>query len=78
MSAVGGTAEVVARLVAIIEGWLDSLAAKLSCSELHATTPLYPVKRLLIQYCGFPSAQFKKLVVPSPFFSRPVSLSRKM
>ena len=27
MSAVGGTAEVVARLVAIIEGWLDSLVA---------------------------------------------------
>src|SRR5258708_40089150 len=27
MSAVGGTAEVVARLVAIIEGWLDSLIA---------------------------------------------------
>jgi len=27
MSAVGGTAEVIARLVAIIEGWLDSLVA---------------------------------------------------
>src|ERR1700676_1928569 len=27
MSAVGGTAEVVAQLVAIIEGWLDSLVA---------------------------------------------------
>jgi hypothetical protein len=27
MYAVGGTAEVVARLVAIIEGWLDSLVA---------------------------------------------------